>query len=141
MIIRTKIIEAGKLPEYKTEGAACADCYARLPNDSVTIPKGTRCLVNLGFALELPEGYEAVIRPRSGNSKHGLDIAVGTIDSDYRGELKACMINNDKGDIEIHNGDRVCQIKIQRAEQFEFLPVENLEETERGSAGFGSTGK
>lgn len=140
MKVKIKIIDGGKLPEYKTEGAACADCYARLSAPFISIPKGKRCLVNLGFAIEVPEGYEAVIRPRSGLSKTGIDVAIGTIDWDYRGEVKACVINNTDGDFDIHNEDRICQIKIQKAEQFEFEKVDTLSETERGEKGFGSTG-
>lgn len=93
MNIKVKVIDGGKLPEYKTEDAACCDCYSRLITPFITIPKGGRVLVNLGFALELPKGYEAVIRPRSGNSLKGLCIETGTIDADFRGEVKACVVN------------------------------------------------
>ena len=140
MKIKIKPVEGGKLPVYKTEGAACADCYARLSAPLISIPKGKRCLVNLGFAIEVPEGYEAVIRPRSGLSKTGIDVAIGTIDWDYRGEVKACVINNTDGDLDIHNGERICQLKIQKAEQFKFRVVDTLSMTERGEKGFGSTG-
>jgi dUTP pyrophosphatase len=140
MKVKIKFIDGGKLPEYKTEGAVCADCYARLSAPFISIPKGKRCLVNLGFAIELPVGYEAVIRPRSGLSKTGIDVSIGTIDWDYRGEVKACVINNTDGDFDIHNEDRICQIKIQKAEQFEFEKVDELSETKRGEGGFGSTG-
>lgn len=140
MKVKIKIIDGGKLPEYKTEGAVCADCYARLSAPFISIPKGKRCLVNLGFAIELPKGYEAVVRPRSGNSKKGIDIAIGTIDFDFKGEIKACVINNTDGDLDIHNGERICQLKIQKAEQFKFCEVDTLSETERGEKGFGSTG-
>ena len=138
--INVFVFDGGKEPEYKTRGAVCADAYARLAEASITIPKGGRCLVALGFAIELPEGFEAEIRPRSGLSKKGIDIAQGTCDWDYRGEVMACVINNSGGDYTIYNHDRICQIKIQKADQFEFVKAEKLSETERGIAGFGSTG-
>lgn len=141
MKVKVKLVDGGKLPEYKTEGAACCDAYARLMTPYITIPKGTRCLVNLGFCFGLPKGYEAVIRPRSGNTQNSIDIGEGTIDSDYRGEVKACVINNTNGDIDIHNLERICQIKIQEAKQFQFVEVSELSETERGDGGFGHTGR
>lgn len=140
MIIKTKLIDGGKLPEYKTEEASCADCYARLATPFITLPKNATTLINLGFALELPKGYEAVIRPRSGLSKKGIVIAYGTIDADYRGEVMACLTNNTGGDFDIKNLDRICQMKIQPTEQHEFIAVDELSETKRGKGGFGSTG-
>jgi dUTP pyrophosphatase len=139
MNVKIKLIDGGKAPEYKTDGAVCADCYARLPTTYVTIPKDARCLINLGFAIELPEGYEAVIRPRSGLTKRGLDVAIGTVDADFRDEVKCQIINNTGGDFDINNLDRICQMKIQKAERFEFVEVEELSETDR-KGGFGSTG-
>ena len=139
--VKIKLIDGGKMPEYKTEGAACADCYARLMTPYITIPKGARCLVNLGFCMELPKGYEAVIRPRSGLTSKAIDNGIGTIDSDYRGEVKVCVINNTGEDIEIKNLERICQMKIQEAEQFKFVQVNELSETERGDGGFGHTGR
>ena len=138
--IKIKLIEGGTKPEYKTKGACCADCYARLEAPFITIPKGKRCLVNLGFAVELPKGYEAVVRPRSGKTKEEIDIAIGTIDWDFRAEIKACVINSTEGDLDIHNGERICQLKIQKAEQFKFCVVDTLSKTERGEKGWGSTG-
>lgn len=135
-----KLFEVGQAPEYKTDGAACADCYARIPTGEITLLAGKRTLVPLGFAIELPEGFEAVIRPRSGLTKKGIDSAIGTIDSDYRGELMACVVNNSGEDFVIRNGDRICQLKIQPAEQVPFVAVDKLSETERGSKGWGSTG-
>ena len=142
MKIKIKLIEGGKMPEYKTSGAACADCYARINFniDCIVIPPGCRALIPLGFAIELPEGYEAVIRPRSGLTSKYIDEAIGTIDCDYRGEVKGCIINNTGSEIRINNQDRICQMKIQEAKQFEFVQVEELSETERGNKGFGSTG-
>lgn len=137
MAIKVKLIEGGVMPVYKTAGAACADCYARV---DVNIPFGKRALVPLGFCIELPEGYEAEIRPRSGNSKHGVDVCQGTIDEDYRGEVMACVVNNLGEGLAVEKGSRVCQMKIQKAEQFKFVQVEELSETERGEGGFGHTG-
>lgn len=139
MLIKMKIVDGGKMPEYKTKGAACCDCYARLATPFVTIPKDARVLINLGFCIELPEGYEAVIRPRSGLSEK-IDIVEGTIDCDYRGEVKCRLVNSSGGDYEIKNLTRICQMKIQKAEQFDFIAVDELSETKRGAAGFGSTG-
>lgn len=136
-MIKVKLLEGGIMPVYKTKGAACADCYARV---DVNIPAGKRALVPLGFCIELPEGYEAEIRPRSGNSKNGVDVSLGTVDCDYRGEVMACVVNNLGEGLAVEKGSRVCQMKIQKAEQFKFVQVEELSETERGQGGFGHTG-
>ena len=141
MFIRIKIIDGGKAPEYQHEGDSCCDCYSRLIAPFITVPNNARVLINLGFCIELPKGYEAVIRPRSGMTKSGIDVAIGTIDESYRGEVKCQIINNSGGDFEIKNLERICQMKIQQAERFEFLEVDELSETERGDKGFGSTGK
>lgn len=140
MNVKIKLFEGGKVPVYKTKGASCCDCYARLDKDFIVIFPNERELIPLGFALELPQGYEAVIRPRSGMMSKSIDEAIGTIDSDYRGEVRACMINNSHERIKIYNGDRICQMKIQESKQFNFEVVEELSETERGEGGFGSTG-
>lgn len=136
-MVKVKLVEGGVMPVYKTKGAACADCYARV---DVNIPAGKRALVPLGFCIELPEGYEAEIRPRSGNSKHGVDVCQGTVDEDYRGEVMACVVNNLGEGLAVEKGSRVCQMKIQKAEQFKFVEVKELSETERGQGGFGHTG-
>ena len=127
----------GMDPKFMTTDAACADCYSRV---SCEIPAGGRLLIPLGFAIEIPRGYEGVIRPRSSLSKIGLDCTIGTIDSDYRGEVMACIINNSGEKYRIEEGARICQMKIQRAERFRFVPAPELSETERGEKGFGSTG-
>ena len=138
--MRLKLFDGGKAPVYKHKGDACADCYARLATEQIIIIKGKRALIPLGFAIELPEGYEAVLRGRSGLARDGIDIVIGTVDSNYRGEVLANVINNSGEDFVIHNLDRICQMKIQKAEQFEFEVVDELSETERGENGFGSTG-
>ena len=139
-MIKIHVVDGGKVPEYKTVGAACADCYARLSTSYIIVPAGSRCLVNLGFKLELPIGYEAQIRPRSGLTKTALDVGLGTIDCDYRGEVKACVINNTGNDYTINNLDRICQMYIGPAKRYEFEVVDELSKTVRGESGFGSTG-
>lgn len=142
MNIKIKVIENGKIPEFKREGDACVDCYARIADniDHISIPAHSRCLVNLGFALELPKGYEAVVRPRSGLSLQKIDICIGTIDNNYRGEVKACIVNNSESSFDVKNGNRICQLAIRKTEDIVFERVENLSETNRGDNGFGSSG-
>lgn len=140
MQIKIKRIENGKLPEYKTVGSAGADCYARIEkeiilneNDTVTIP--------LGFAVEIPDGYEMQIRPRSGLAKKNKMIAVlGTIDSDYRGEVCAILINHSKSIFTIKPNDRIAQAVVCPVIRAEWYLTDELSETERGEGGFGSTG-
>ena len=137
--IRIKLLPNGITPVFKTEDASCADCWARIEKE-VIIGVGKRAKIPLGFCIELPKGYEAVIRGRSGLSSKGIDVAIGTIDADYRGEVMAMIINNSSNDFKISPNDRICQMKIQQAEQFDFEVVEELTETERGEGGFGHTG-
>lgn len=136
--VKIKLIGKGKKPEYKRQGDVCLDCCAR---ENVSLKHGERKHVPLGFALELPPEWEAVIRPRSGYSKNGIDIATGTIDTNYRGEVMACVINNSGNDFFIEIGDRICQLAIRQAPTVMFEVVDKLSETERGSNGFGSSGK
>ena len=138
--VKIKIVQGGKLPEFKTEGAVCADCYARLEAPCNVLPR-SRIKIPLGFALELPQGWEAVIRPRSSLTAKGIDNGIGTIDYDYRGEVSAVVINNSNEVFRIENGDRICQLAIREAPKVWFNIVEKLSETERGAGGFGSTGK
>lgn len=138
MEVKIKLMEGGKVPQYQRAGDSCLDCYA---NEDVFIPLLCRKLVKLGFALELPQGYEAVIRPRSGNTKNGIDVFIGTIDSNYRGEVCANVLNNSMDNLHIKKGDRICQLAIRKTEQITFLPVEELSESNRGTNGFGSSGK
>lgn len=139
MNVKIKIIENGKMPEFKTDGAVCADCYARC-EDEIIVPPHSRKLVPLGFAIELPKGYEAQLRPRSGLTSKQIDNGFGTIDFDYRGEVKACLINNSYEKFVVNNGDRICQIAIREVPKISFEQVEELSVTERGTDGFGSTG-
>lgn len=137
---KIKLINGGKLPEYKRINDSCQDCYARIDCKFITIPKGIRALIPLGFALELPADYEAIIRPRSGLTSKEIDVAIGTIDENYRGEVMANVINNSDEDFVIKNGDRICQLAIRQAPKVFFEVVEKLSETNRGEAGFGSSG-
>jgi len=130
-----KTREDAVLPVYKTKGAACLDCYAAEDKWIWLKPK----LVPLGFALGLPEGYEAQMRGRSGLSLKGHYTELGTVDCDYRGEVSA--ITWSLFPYKVKKGDRVCQMKISKANQFKFEEVKTLDSTERGSGGFGSTGK
>ena len=140
MKVKIKLVTGGQMPEKKTKGAVCYDCYARVSCGSVYIEPNCRLLIALGFCLELPEGYEALIRGRSGLARNGIDEVIGTVDTDYRGELMACVINNSKEKIRIDNGMRICQLAIREVPEIEFECTEVLSNSERGVAGFGSTG-
>lgn len=141
MKIKIKELKEGFTPTYTRKGDACLDCRAAIADEFIKIPSHSRCLIPLGFALALPEGYEAVIRPRSGLSKDGIDVAIGTVDSNYRGEIKANIINNSEGPFEIRRSEKICQLAIRKTEEIEFEKVSELDETERGINGFGSSGK
>lgn len=138
--IKIKLLNLNCLPEFKTDGAACADC--RSAADAViTLEPGSRTLVPLGFCIELPLGYEAVIRPRSSLSLQGIDVCIGTIDSDYRGGVQACMVNNSGEPFVIKPGERICQLAIRKTTFVTFDIVDELTPTIRGAGGFGSTGR
>lgn len=130
------------LPRYMTPQSAGLDIYAAL-EDELILESAQIGLIPSGFAIALPPGFEAQIRPRSGLAiKHGIGIinSPGTIDADYRGEIKVAIINLGSGDYTIRRGDRVAQMVIQRVYQARFRIVEELDETDRGDGGFGSTG-
>ena len=132
----------GEVPSYETEGAAGMDIKACLNADIVLKPM-ERVLVPTGIALEIPGGYEAQIRARSGlaiRNGIGLVNGIGTIDSDYRGEIKVILINWGEDDFVIKNGDRIAQIVIAKYEKVEVEVTLELEETTRGNGGFGHTG-
>ncbi len=131
-----------ELPGYSTEGSAGMDMRAAVDGELVLKP-GERTLVPTGLAIALPTGYEAQIRPRSGLAiKHGIMLAnsPGTIDSDYRGEIKIIMYNSSDESFVIKRGDRIAQMVIARHERAELNVVEELPSSERGSGGFGHTG-
>ena len=130
------------IPEYKTCGAAGADLCALLESP-LTIPAGRSALVPTGLYVEIPEGYEVQVRPRSGlAAKNGVTVlnTPGTIDSDYRGEIKVILINLGQSDFTINSGDRIAQMIVAPVTQASFTITESLSETERGAGGFGSTG-
>ena len=137
MYVKIKKIKDGQIPAYKREGDACMDCYAR---EYVMIKHGERVLVPLGFAMELPVGYEGVIRPRSGLTKDKVDVFIGTIDSNYRGEVMACVENNSGNTIVVGPKERICQLAIREAPQIAWEVVEELSDSNRGEKGFGSSG-
>jgi dUTP pyrophosphatase len=132
------------LPSYETSEAAGMDLRAAVPEDApLTLKPGARELVPTGFAMAIPPGFEAQIRPRSGLAlKHGLSLvnAPGTIDSDYRGEIKIILINQGDEDFEISRGMRIAQMVIAPVLQVAIEPVTSLDDTARGAGGFGSTG-
>lgn len=136
--------EALALPSYETASSAGADIRACLENkDSLVIPKGKRVLIPTGLSLEIPHGYEVQVRPRSGLSlkTHLLIVnSPGTIDADYRGEVKILMGNFGTEDHIIGHGERVAQIVLCPILQADWKVTETLSETQRGSGGFGSTG-
>lgn len=139
----TKLDKDATIPTQGTKYAAGFDLYA---NESVTIGSGFRALINTGIAIAIPRGMVGLIWPRSGLAvKSGIDVLAGVIDSDYRGDIGVCLFNtnSDKrnGSVYIKKGDRIAQLIIQQYQSFNICEVESLDETERGSGGFGSTGK
>lgn len=133
------------LPAYETAGAAGADLRANLPGRvAMTLAPGARALVPTGLRMEIPEGYEVQVRPRSGLAlKHGITLlnAPGTIDSDYRGPVGVILMNAGEVPFVIAHGDRIAQIVVAAVVQAGFEPVLALGDTGRGSGGFGSTGR
>ena len=141
---QVKIINQSKhaLPQYETKGSAGMDLRANL-EASITIKPLERAMVATGLSIALPDGYEAQVRPRSGlAAKKGVTIinTPGTIDADYRGEIKVILVNLSNEDFVIKDGERVAQMVIARFDQISWEPTDSLEETERGTGGFGSTG-
>ena len=133
-----------QLPAYETVNSAGMDLRAYLPEGAIVIKPLQRVLVPTGLFMEIPEGYEGQVRPRSGLAiKSGITVlnTPGTIDADYRGEVKIILINLSDIDFVINSGDRVAQIVFAKCEQMELVNVETLSDTERGSGGFGHTGK
>ena len=131
------------LPSYATPFSAGMDLRANL-EQPVTLAPLERSLIPTGLHIELPAGFEAQVRPRSGlAAKHGISIvnAPGTIDADYRGEIKVILVNLSNDPFTIEAGERIAQLVVARHETVEWEPVAVLEESQRGSGGFGSTGK
>lgn len=166
--MRVKIVNKSKhpMPKYATEGSSCVDLYANLtpeildnlkaygdvtrcknPFDDekswIVINPGSRVLIPTGIHIQLPEGYEAQVRPRSGLAlKYGITVlnTPGTIDSDYTGEIGVILMNSGTEPFSVGDGDRIAQMALVRYDKIEFEEVETLDETERGNGGFGHTG-
>ncbi|MDE5639004.1 MAG: dUTP diphosphatase [Odoribacter sp.] len=143
--MKVNIINKSKhpLPEYKTKLSAGMDIRANL-DEPVVLRSLERKLIPTGLFIELPEGYEAQMRPRSGlalNEGLGLLNSPGTIDADYRGEIGIIVVNLSNNVVSIKDGDRIAQMVINKVEQVELTEVNELSETDRGSGGFGHTGK
>lgn len=132
-------------PRQQTSGAAGVDLLAALGvSETLTIEPGKRALVPTGMAIALPNGYEAQVRPRSGlAAKFGVTVlnTPGTIDADYRGEIKVILINHGEAPFEIRRGDRIAQMVVAPVTAVQFELKEALDETQRGAGGFGSTGR
>jgi len=143
--IEVKVVNQSKndLPAYETKYAAGLDLRANI-EEPITLAPLERALVPTGLMMEIPVGYEGQIRPRSGlAAKHGITVlnAPGTVDADYRGEVKVILVNLSNETFTINPGERIAQIVFAKHEQADLLPALFLSETERGAGGFGSTGK
>ena len=140
-----KLHPAARLPAYMTGGAAGLDLCAVVPeSEPIALAPGDRVLVGTGLAFAIPEGYEAQIRPRSGLAyKYGITVlnSPGTIDSDYRGEVKVLLVNHGKETFDVRLGERVAQMVLARVERAELSEVISLDDTDRGAGGYGSTGR
>ena len=146
--IALKWLEHGRglaLPAQQSPGAAGVDLLAALaPDEILSLAPGKRATIPCGFAMALPEGYEAQVRSRSGlASKYGVSVlnSPGTIDADYRGEVKIILINLGEAIFEIRRGDRIAQMVVAPVSAVGFSETDNLDETQRGTGGFGSTGR
>jgi dUTP pyrophosphatase len=133
------------LPAYQSAHAAGLDLLAAVPEATpMIIPPGKRALVPTGLSIALPPGYEAQVRPRSGLAlKHGITVlnAPGTVDADYRGEVSVLLINHGDAPFEVRRGERIAQMVIAPVVQVELVPAVSLSPTDRGSGGYGSTGR
>lgn len=144
VMIKVRIINKGhhQLPEYATPQSAGMDLRANIEEPIILKPM-QRMLVSTGLFMALPAGYEAQVRPRSGLAlKHGVTVlnTPGTIDADYRGEVKVLLVNFSDTDFVINDGERIAQMVIAKHETADFIEVEELDETERGAGGYGHTG-
>jgi len=140
--VKVKTLSGAKIPEYQTEGAAGADVYAFL-TDPVSIEPGKTVLIPTGISIELPKGYEAQIRPRSGLAlKNGITLlnTPGTIDSDYRGEIKLIVTNFGEDTFIVTDGMRIAQMIFSKIYRSHFITTVELETTERNEGGFGHSG-
>ena len=143
--VEVKVVreEGVELPKYETKGSAGMDVRANI-KEPITLESLERTLIPTGLKVAIPEGYEIQVRPRSGLAiKHGITMlnTPGTVDSDYRGELKVIVVNLSNEAYTIEPNERIGQFVLNKIEQIEFIEVEELESTERGEGGFGHTGK
>ena len=142
--IKVKVLDNSiTLPKYETVSSAGMDIRAFIPEGKIEIEPQERKLIRTGLCLEIPKGYEVQIRPRSGLAlKNGITVlnSPGTIDADYRGELKVILINHSADNFSITNEMRIAQIVVAQFSRVDLLEVEDLSETDRGEGGFGSTG-
>jgi len=148
VVVKFKRLYSGaKLPTYASDQAAGMDIYAHIEQSDtqdVILLAGGHKVIGSGVAVQLPPGYEGQVRPRSGlAAKHGITVlnSPGTLDSDYRGELKVILINTSNVHYRLHDGDRIAQLVIARVERADGIEVEELDDTRRGTGGFGHTGK
>ncbi len=145
MKVNVKIVNKSNnpLPQYETVNSSGLDLRASI-DDEIVLKPLERTLVPTGLYISIPEGYEAQVRPRSGLAfKHGLTVlnTPGTIDADYRGEIKVILVNLSNDIFTIKSGERICQLVFAKVEQIDWVSVDILDETERGAGGFGHTGK
>lgn len=141
--VRIVNLSAYPLPEYQTQHSAGMDVRANI-SETISLRSLERAVVPTGLFVAIPNGYEIQIRPRSGlAAKQGITVlnSPGTIDADYRGEVKVILVNLSSERVEIHPGDRIAQMVLTKTEVMQWQPCESLEATDRGSGGFGSTGE
>ena len=142
-VVKIILQEGAAVPSFESRGAAGADVRACLPDGPVVIKSGEAKLIPTGIAVEIPEGFEIQVRPRSGLAlKKGITVlnTPGTIDSDYRGQVGVVLINHSKNDFTVNHGERIAQFVFAKVESVRYEVVSSLSETERGSGGYGSTG-
>jgi dUTP pyrophosphatase len=138
--IRCEVDDDDLVPKYQTQGSAGCDIYA---NEYLMIKPGQRATVATGLKIELPSGFEAQVRPRSGlAAKYGITVlnSPGTVDEDFRGEIKVILLNTGDEEFIVNKGDRIAQLIFSRVFRGIFQPTNSLSSTKRGSGGFGSTG-
>ncbi len=143
MEIKIKLTRNAPIPEYQTTGSAALDLRAA-NEEPILLSAGERALIPTGIALSIPSGYVGIIAARSGLAcKKGICLSngIGVIDSDYRGEISVGLFNSSKEDFTVNPGERIAQIMFLPVSSASFIPVDSLDETERGAGGFGSTGK
>jgi len=139
LVLPVLVGAGGALPEYGSQAAAGADLRA---SEALVIPPGGRAAVPTALRLEIPPGHAGLVWPRSGLAvRHGIDTLAGVIDSDYRGEVRVVLVNHGHEPFRIAPGDRVAQLLVQRVERAAFTAAAEIDDTHRGSGGFGSTGR